>query len=104
MRGQEVVARIQQAHKEQNIAWRAQTVDTFKAGNPEALVRGIATTGMATFDVLKRAAGEGRNFVITHEPTFYNHLDQTAGNGRFDQIRIRAPSIGGAEVLRPIGG
>ena len=33
---------------------------------------------MATFDVLKRAAKASRNFVITHEPTFYNHLDQTA--------------------------
>ena len=33
---------------------------------------------MATFDVLRRAAAAGRNFVITHEPTFYNHMDQTA--------------------------
>lgn len=77
MTAQEIVARIQQELKAQNIAWRAQTVDTFKAGNPETRVRGIATTGMATFDVLKRAAAEGRNFVITHEPTFYSHTDQT---------------------------
>jgi putative NIF3 family GTP cyclohydrolase 1 type 2 len=32
---------------------------------------------MATFDVLQRAAKAGRNFVITHEPTFYNHEDTT---------------------------
>lgn len=30
---------------------------------------------MATLDVLKRAAANGDNFVITHEPTFYSHRD-----------------------------
>ena len=33
---------------------------------------------MATLDVLERAAAAGSNFVITHEPTFYNHLDSTS--------------------------
>jgi putative NIF3 family GTP cyclohydrolase 1 type 2 len=78
MTAAEIVTRIKDRLAEQKIAWRAQTVDTFKAGNPETPVRGIATTGMATFDVLKRAASSGRNFVITHEPTFYNHQDDTA--------------------------
>ena len=78
MTAQEIVTRIRQRLAEQGISWRTETVDTFKAGNPETAVSGIATTGMATFDVLKRAAKAGRNFVITHEPTFYNHLDQTA--------------------------
>jgi len=78
MTAQQVVERIQKKLQELKINWRAQTVDTFKAGLPETEVRAIATTGMATFDVLHRAATAGRNFVITHEPTFYNHLDQTA--------------------------
>src|SRR5581483_2920443 len=30
---------------------------------------------MATLDVLQRAAASGHNLVITHEPTFYSHLD-----------------------------
>ena len=77
MTAQEIVARIEQKLAADGIAWRATTVDTFKAGRPDTPVRGIATTGMATFDVLRRAAAAGRNFVITHEPTFYNHLDQT---------------------------
>jgi len=76
---QEIVTRIQQKLAADGIAWRAQTVDTFKAGRPDTTVRGIATTGMATFDVLRRASAAGRTFVITHEPTFYNHLDQTEG-------------------------
>ena len=82
MTAQEVVTRLQRRLRELGIAWRAQTVDTFKAGNPDATVRGIATTGMATFDLLRRAAARGSNFVITHEPTFYNHQDQTAALGQ----------------------
>jgi len=77
MTAQDVVTRIQQKLAGDGIAWRAQTVDTFKAGRPDTAIRGIATTGMATFDVLRRASAAGRNFVITHEPTFYNHQDQT---------------------------
>jgi putative NIF3 family GTP cyclohydrolase 1 type 2 len=79
MTAQDVVTRIQQKLASAGIAWRATTVDTFKAGRPETAVRGIATTGMATLDVLRQASSRGRNFVITHEPTFYNHLDQTSG-------------------------
>lgn len=32
---------------------------------------------MATLDVVQRAAAAGKNFVITHEPTFYSHEDKT---------------------------
>ena len=77
MTAADIVARIQEALSKQGIAWRTQTVDTFKAGLPETEVKAIATTGLATFDLLRRAAAAGRNFVITHEPTFYNHTDQT---------------------------
>jgi hypothetical protein len=31
---------------------------------------------MATLDVLQRAAAGGANLIISHEPTFYGHLDQ----------------------------
>ena len=77
MTAQDIVTRIQQKLASLNIAWRAQTVDTFKAGSPQTDVKGIATTGMATFDAIKRCAAAGRNFVISHEPTFYNHTDVT---------------------------
>jgi putative NIF3 family GTP cyclohydrolase 1 type 2 len=69
----EVIARIQQ---HVNVPWAAETVDTFKAGNPDTAVSGIAVTMMATMDVLQRAAASGKNLVITHEPTFYNDLDK----------------------------
>jgi putative NIF3 family GTP cyclohydrolase 1 type 2 len=70
----QVVARIQ---KNVGVPWRSETVDTFKAGDPDTPVTGIATTMMATFDVLQRAAAARKNFVISHEPTFYNHEDKT---------------------------
>jgi len=70
----EVITRIQQ---HVGVPWRSDTVDTFKAGNPDTPVTGIAVTMMATLDVLQRAAASGNNLIITHEPTFYDHLDKT---------------------------
>jgi putative NIF3 family GTP cyclohydrolase 1 type 2 len=54
------------------------TLDTFKSGDESAIVRGIATTFMATLPVLRQAVEAGANLVITHEPSYYNHLDETA--------------------------
>ena len=79
----EIVAAIQ-AHV--GIPWMEKTVDTFKAGNPDTPVTGIAVTMMATMDVLQRAAANGQNLVITHEPTFYNHLDVPEGMEESDPI------------------
>lgn len=63
------------------IPWRAQTVDNIIAGRAETPVKGIATTMMATLDVVQRAAARGKNMVITHESTFFSHQD------RIDQIQ-----------------
>src|SRR5512135_244657 len=64
----QVIERIQ---KNLGVPWRGGNTDTFKAGGPEASVKGIACTMMSTFDVLKRSAAAGRNMIITHEPTFW---------------------------------
>jgi putative NIF3 family GTP cyclohydrolase 1 type 2 len=69
---QEVIDRIQ---KNAGVPWQPQTLDTFKAGDPATLVKGIATTAMATMDVLTRAHKENINLVITLEPTFFGRLD-----------------------------
>ena len=73
MTAQEVVERMK-AHL--TCSWAKETVDTFKAGHPEQEVTGVACTFMATVDVLKQAAALGCNLIITHEPTYYNHLDE----------------------------
>ena len=75
MTAREVVELIKQ---NQGIPWNSRsTRDTFKAGNPDATVRGIATTVMTTFDMLKRANAAGLNMIITHEDTFWNDRDDT---------------------------
>lgn len=70
----QVIERIR-AHV--GVPWQKKTVDTFKAGDPQTPVTGVAVTMMATYDVLVRAAAHQQNLIITHEPTFYSHLDQT---------------------------
>jgi len=54
-----------------------ETVDTLKAGSPDAKVTGIVTTMFATIAVIRNAIDLGANFIIAHEPTFYNHADET---------------------------
>lgn len=51
------------------------TVDTIKAGDPNTPVTGIVTTFLDTYEVLQKAVADGKNLIITHEPTFYNHRD-----------------------------
>jgi putative NIF3 family GTP cyclohydrolase 1 type 2 len=55
-----------------------ETVDTIKAGDPNTIVTGIATTFLDTYEVLQKAVTDHKNFIITHEPTFYNHPDEMA--------------------------
>lgn len=55
----------------------SQTVDTIKAGSRDIEVTGIITTMFATIPVIEYAISTGSNFIIAHEPTYYNHLDET---------------------------
>jgi putative NIF3 family GTP cyclohydrolase 1 type 2 len=85
---------IQRIKNHVGIPWRAETVDNVIAGDPQTTVKGIATTMMATLEVVQRAAAAGRNLVITHEPTFYSHQDKTEALGddpayRFKQTFVR---------------
>jgi putative NIF3 family GTP cyclohydrolase 1 type 2 len=75
MTAREVVALI---HQHVGIPWNERTFrDTFKIGDPDAPVTGIATTMMTTFDVIQRASAARLNFIITHEDTFWNDRDET---------------------------
>jgi putative NIF3 family GTP cyclohydrolase 1 type 2 len=53
------------------------TVDVIKEGDPSTPVTGISTCMFATMDVLKQAVQKGCNLIVTHEPVYYNHLDET---------------------------
>ena len=53
----------------------AQTVDTIKSGSANQQVTGIVTTMFSTIKVIEEASKLNANFIIAHEPTFYNHTD-----------------------------
>ncbi len=53
------------------------TVDTIKSGDPNSSVKGIVTTMFATNEIIGKTISLGANFIIAHEPTFYNHADET---------------------------
>jgi putative NIF3 family GTP cyclohydrolase 1 type 2 len=70
----EVIARIKQ---NVGVPWFPKTVDNLLTGTPETPVMGIATTMMATLEVVEKCAALGRNMIVSHETPFYLHQDQT---------------------------
>jgi putative NIF3 family GTP cyclohydrolase 1 type 2 len=59
--------------------WNENTYrDVFHAGDPNLEVKGIATSFMATLDMLHRAHSAGINMVVTHETTYWSDRDDTA--------------------------
>lgn len=63
----------------------ADTVDTFKAGDPDRVVQAIAVAWMSSTWAIQRAAELGCNLFVTHEPTYYDHRDRPPE----DQNRIQ---------------
>ena len=53
------------------------TVDTIKAGDAAQEITSIIVTFLVTGEAIEKAIQQGANLIITHEPTFYNHLDTT---------------------------
>jgi NIF3 (NGG1p interacting factor 3) len=58
--------------------WPAAGPDGLKAGDPTTVIRGIATTALASLDVLKEAVKAKANLILTYEPTFYGRADGRA--------------------------
>jgi len=69
---EQVIERIRQ---NVGVPWRSQTVDKIVFGDGATPVKGIATTMMATFDVVKRCVAAGRNLIVSHETPVYMHQD-----------------------------
>jgi putative NIF3 family GTP cyclohydrolase 1 type 2 len=75
MTAREVVDLIR---KNIGVTWNERSYrDTFKVGNPDVTVKGIATTVIVSFEMLKRANAAGLNMVIAHEVTYWNDRDDT---------------------------
>ena len=61
--------------KEGGLTPLTETVDTIKYGQASQTVSGIVTTMFPTITVIEETAKLGANFIIAHEPSFYNHTD-----------------------------
>jgi putative NIF3 family GTP cyclohydrolase 1 type 2 len=83
----QIIERIKQ---NVGVPWRTETVDRFVFGDADIPVKGIATTMMATLDVIQRASAAGKNLVITHEPTFWLHQDTLTGIEQDTTYRFKA--------------
>jgi putative NIF3 family GTP cyclohydrolase 1 type 2 len=84
----EVIDRVKKQLAARGVTWQERpagpsgaagpaTVDTYKLGDPATPVTGVATCWQSTFEELRKAAARKLNLIITHEPTFWNHLDET---------------------------
>lgn len=51
-------------------------VDDLKEGEGETEISKVATCFIATPDVIREASEWGAQLIITHEPTYYNHMDR----------------------------
>jgi len=66
------------------------TVDTLKAGNRDTVVKGIVTAMFPTVPVIRQAIDLNANFILCHEPTFYNHEDDVTWLQNDDVYRYKA--------------
>jgi putative NIF3 family GTP cyclohydrolase 1 type 2 len=69
------------------------TVDTFKAGDPGTVVKGIAVAWMSTTGALQEALEMGMNMFITHEPTYYEHWDNDPAMFEIDGVAAKRKFI-----------
>ena len=74
------------------------TCDRLICGDPEREVTGIVTTFMATPEVIRGAIAAGANLIITHEPTFYTHLDPTGWLGEDEVLRRKQGLIDSHQI------
>jgi putative NIF3 family GTP cyclohydrolase 1 type 2 len=66
------------------------TVDTLKSGSRDMKVTGIVTAMFPTVKVIKKAISLGANFIVCHEPTFYNHTDDVSWLQNDEVYRYKA--------------
>jgi putative NIF3 family GTP cyclohydrolase 1 type 2 len=72
---------VEQIQKGLGVPWVAETLDGFKSGEPSTEVSGVATTAMATMEVLSRAVREKTNLILTLEPVFFGRTDGQSPGG-----------------------
>ncbi|RYU91755.1 Nif3-like dinuclear metal center hexameric protein [Emticicia agri] len=65
------------------------TNDTIKAGSADLIVTGVVTTMFPTVEVIRKAHEIGANFLIVHEPTYYNGSDNKTLVANNTQVQLK---------------
>ncbi|WP_438433733.1 Nif3-like dinuclear metal center hexameric protein [Gorillibacterium sp. sgz500922] len=78
------------------------TVDLLKSGRLDAEVRKVVVVFMATYAVIQQAVESGVDLIITHEPTYYNHMDEVAwlANNQVFERKRRLIEESGISIFR----
>ena len=76
------------------------TVDTVKIGDENRDVKKVAVCCIATAEVIKNAKEWGAEFLITHEPTFYDHYDELDENNKLAFEKYELAKNSGMALFR----
>lgn len=76
MKISEIIAKLEAYHGPLE-SDRERTCDTVQFGNPDQECTGIVLTCCPTAAVIQKAADLGYNFILGHEPLFYDGWDET---------------------------
>jgi putative NIF3 family GTP cyclohydrolase 1 type 2 len=74
----QVVDRIKSQLAKEGVIWRPSVYDGFHLGDPDTPVTGIVTTFQPTFRILRKASAVQKNFVISHESSYWDGHDPIA--------------------------
>lgn len=77
----------------------ASTVDTFKSGDPDAIVRKVAVCWMNYTWVVRKALELGCEMIICHEPTYYEHWDKERSVFDFEFARRKKDLIESSGII-----
>ncbi len=72
MKIQEIIEKLENFHPQVG----PRTCDCVKIGDPSQECTGIVITTFASMEVIRKTIDAGANFIICHEPVFYNHEDK----------------------------
>lgn len=75
-----------------------ETVDRVIYGDPNIEVEGIAVAWMPYVETLNAARANKANVLVTHEPTFYDHLDLDGQGLRFPEIELKKQHIDSLDI------
>ena len=75
------------------------TCDSVKIGDGEKEFSHIGITMMATVDIIEKARAAGCDLLITHEPTFYTHMDLRRSDALIEE-KMRVIEAAGITVYR----